>query len=895
MSDYIEHINNVADESLQTFELIEKKAGEKLDQKQGGSAETFATVNTFTSQEATRRLADITERNRQGMLGLQREPAISRVHVVNEDGEEEVFYISRNTVVSLDGWRKMASYHSPIGRLASINVGDEATLEIRGNKQIFEVLEKTKYDPVKADFVWDSRNTVFEREDYGTRRVESLVALRTRPKIDDVEAELDAILLGRDEGRIQEGLGHDVREAMSLRDQPILDSFQDEIFRLPIDSQLLILGPPGTGKTTTLIKRLGQKLDVVNLEEDERRLIQQVSDDALIPHEQSWMMFTPTDLLKHFVKEAFGKEQIPVSDTLIRTWEKHRNELARNVLGVLSSSSSNGSFVLKSEMNILRDDVVENPIAWFEDFRQFHWERVRNQLEQGLVLLEKLQDEDSHVLVDLLRDTLNPDNFRSVGQIYRALNDLEEEIGPFLSSQKAYSDGEIRKCLVQTFNKNRQFLDEMATFVDTLQMEDEPDDEEEFDDDSSDESQGKTSAQLAQQIYSRSIRTLARSKYLGRKISPSSRAARVGEWLAEELPSDEVLLNIGKSIATQNGFRRFVNSSRRYVADVPSSYKVFRKKRNKDGHWYTALAEKPRHIGAIELDVVVLLMLRNSRELLGESFISKHIDAARNTLLKSISGSFRNQVLVDEATDFSPIQLACMESLTHPQTRSFFACGDFNQRITSWGTRGTKQVQWINKNLDTQSIQYVYRQSRKLNHFSVELLRVTGGYLEAHGKLPKHKKHEGVDPVLVEGCSGTQAVAKWLNERIQEVERSVGLGRMPTVAVLVNSEQEVTPLADALNPLLEDISLKAVPCHDGQSLGEGSDVRVFDIQHIKGLEFESVFFVNIDTLAGELPELFGKYLYVGATRAATYFGVTCNNQLPADIEPLRSLFGSAWE
>jgi ABC-type uncharacterized transport system ATPase subunit len=48
-------------------------------------------------------------------------------------------------------------------------------------------------------------------------------------------------------------------DKMGLRSQPLLDQFQDEIFRLPIDSMLAILGAPGTGKTTTLIRRLGQK------------------------------------------------------------------------------------------------------------------------------------------------------------------------------------------------------------------------------------------------------------------------------------------------------------------------------------------------------------------------------------------------------------------------------------------------------------------------------------------------------------------------------------------------------------------------------------------------------------------------------------------------------------
>lgn len=40
---------------------------------------------------------------------------------------------------------------------------------------------------------------------------------------------------------------------MELRDLAILDEYQDEISRLPLDTHLVLLGPPGTGKTTTLI------------------------------------------------------------------------------------------------------------------------------------------------------------------------------------------------------------------------------------------------------------------------------------------------------------------------------------------------------------------------------------------------------------------------------------------------------------------------------------------------------------------------------------------------------------------------------------------------------------------------------------------------------------------
>jgi len=54
----------------------------------------------------------------------------------------------------------------------------------------------------------------------------------------------------------------------------------------------------------------------------------------------------------------------------------------------------------------------------------------------------------------------------------------------------------------------------------------------------------------------------------------------------------------------------------------------------------------------------------------------------------------------------------------------------------------------------------------------------------------------------------------------------------------------------------------------------------FNIRHIKGLEFEAVFFVDMDQTISKYPALFSKYLYVGATRAATYLGMTFRGDAP---------------
>jgi len=137
-------------------------------------------------------------------------------------------------------------------------------------------------------------------------------------------------------------------------------------------------------------------------------------------------------------------------------------------------------------------------------------------------------------------------------------------------------------------------------------------------------------------------------------------------------------------------------------------------------------------------------------------------------------------------------------------------------------------------------------------------------------------------------------LAAWLAERIREVERSVG--RLPSIAVFVDGDHRIDPLVDSVGPILAEHNVRIVGCHDGRVVGYEQEVRVFDIQYIKGLEFEGVFLVATDVLAERLPDLFERYLYVGITRAATFLGVTCNKRLPPALEFVRSFFADAkWD
>ncbi len=887
-----QHIEQVAGEALTQLESIATAARSKLHDGRTLGSDALASINTMTSSSAIQKLDQISQANRDSYQVLAAEPAIARVVVVDEEGEERTYYICRTSPVS--GFPNLASYRAPVGRLASLAIGAEFTLP---NGTVVEVLERAQLRPTALADGWDSRDTVVEAEHFGPLTIESLRALLTEIAGEEVTEDLLGQLLAEEtvKANIIDGVRRSVITKMGLRDQPVLDQYQDEIFRLPLDKRLLILGPPGTGKTTTLIRRLGQKLDTAFLEEGEQRLVEMVGAAQGVAHTNSWLMFTPTELLKQYLKEAFAREGVPASDLRIRTWQDYRRELARNTFGVLRTASGGGTFVLKDGLPCLSVEALDRPIQWFDDFDSWQRTTYVQELHEAAALLRETKAPEVQSLGERLQDILARAGDGALASTFGSLAAELPKVQALVTGLKEASDGKIKAALNLQLNRNRAFLDELARFIDGLQQAQITDADEQDDldaDEEEDTTAPRTGRAAALNAYMQAVRAQARAAASKRTLSKTSRNGKIIEWLGDRALMEADRAEVGASLLVQASARRFVNPVKRYLDGSPKRYRAFRRERQQTGSWYRNEGFEARDIHPLELDIVLLAILRAAGDLISKSNVQRDIDSPAWSSLQPILAHYRNQILVDEATDFSPIQLACMAALAHPRLRSFFACGDFNQRLTTWGARSADDLKWVFADFEIKEITVSYRQSKQLNDLARAMIRAVGG-TEQNVSLPAHVDSAGVAPALLEHAADLPVVVNWLADRIREIERFVG--QLPSTAIFVNTENEVAPVAEALNSALAEHNIQVIACREGQAVGQESNVRVFDIQHIKGLEFEAVFFIGIDQLAALHPALFDKYLYVGTTRAATYLGVTCEGALPPAIEGLRSLFGRHWQ
>ncbi|MBV7259358.1 ATP-binding domain-containing protein [Erythrobacter crassostreae] len=890
-----QHLEDAAKQSLDVFEKISANALSLLSSGGGASLKALASANAFTMQQTAKTLGNIARAQHEASEKLAREPSIARVIAEDEEGNLETFFISRAAAPApfLKGV-SFASYRSPAGRLASLPPGESLNLRRPKSNVVFEVVERALFHPEQLPQGWDSRDTLFQTEAFGPVTVESLRRLFDEAadagKIEDA---LDVLL------REEEALNSIVdkrRKAllkkMGLRDQPILDQFQDKIFRMPINSRAILLGPPGSGKTTTLIKRLGQKVDLEIIKEnepDEYALITRMSGGGE-PHTNSWLMLTPTELLRTYVKEAFGRENIAAPNERVRTWVAHRRDLARDAFPILRTGDGGGPFIMREDEATLLPEAVSGTQDWYTDFDDWQNQRFWSEFVDAADQLTGDADPAIAALGSRLVKAVASARSEPVAQGLFRLVALIAGVRSLLSESRDRSDKTLRKSLNLQVNSDKEFLRNLGHHIESLgEPAGDDADDEDSDSDEDDAPRNQQPLMRIANIYLSTLRSQARAAANGRK--PRGRTAAILAWLGERVLPETDIEPVGRELLLQRALLRFSNPVRQYLRGIPRRYRSFRQVRREEQRWYQAAKAGP-HVHGLEVDLMLLVGLSLTKSMVRDVRLRNLGEDPGLAALDRSAGLLRNQVLVDEATDFSPVQLACMAALAHPAADSFFACGDFNQRITSWGANSVSQLRWVLPDIKVEKIAIAYRQTRQLLEFARAIAAISGEE-PVLAKLPDHVDNEGNAPALATGLHDQSKLVRWLAARILEIEAAVQPNPLPTIAVLVNNRELGKPVAETLDRELEARNLRAIDCTDGRTISEANEVGIFDVNDIKGLEFEAVFFLAIDRLADE-QDLYARFLYVGATRAATYLGITCEGDLPESLTLLENMFIESW-
>ena len=116
--------------------------------------------------------------------------------------------------------------------------------------------------------------------------------------------------------------------------------------------------------------------------------------------------------------------------------------------------------------------------------------------------------------------------------------------------------------------------------------------------------------------------------------------------------------------------------------------------------------------------------------------------------------------------------------------------------------------------------------------------------------------------------------AEWIAKRIIEVYKTYDES-MPSVAIFVGDDVNIKELVDLINDQDYLNGIQIYDCSENRTAPNTKAVRVFRISEVKGMEFEVVFFYDIDTALEYCSlDIMRRYLYVGVSRATTHLAAT---------------------
>lgn len=676
---------------------------------------------------------------------------------------------------------------------------------------------------------------------------------------------------------------------LSLRDQHFLDIAQEDAKRSHLYDgvPVVIEGGPGTGKTTTMIQRLKFLISPQSLEEYNAPLseAQIIALTDVNVRDRNWLYFSPTDKLLYYLQANMRGEYLNANEDNTTTLENFRHKML--MAYKLRKPESDGPFKLykiksAEEQTLIID--AQKAIKSFESFcisnissillnayklktSDFSWHELALSIKAYCKKAENIKDIDA--LIRLL-NSLYDNERRTVATVEMQLND---ELGKnaLIVKNKIDEDEETKANVISLFERWRQ---------ETIIAQDDEVDEDSMDE-AEDEEEDLAAVSYDTKLYQQ-IKPILKKIGLKKYDSKQKLTKRQNELfgLIEPYIGSISTEEIGElSWFTKNYafFCRGVESN--LLNQIPRLYKLFRKKQIEIGNkaFNTRLLERiqkkdgGKRLHPEELELIVgfinnmLLGIYKKSQVRFKGMNNKYVEAYKENV-KPVIG-------IDEATDYSEIDYYFMTSFHHYDYSSITLCGDIMQGLNDNGIKNWNQLkEFVLPNLSIVELKTSYRQLPTLLDMTQQMYIDDRG-VEAPYSTKKIRSDSEPAPICFVSDDEDEK-AEWIAKRIIEVYKSYN-ETMPSVAIFVGDSVDIRNLVDLINDQDYLNGIQIYDCSENRTAPSTKAVRVFRLSEVKGMEFEVVFFYDIDTALSECSsDIMRRYLYVGASRATTHLAAT---------------------
>ena len=316
---------------------------------------------------------------------------------------------------------------------------------------------------------------------------------------------------------------------------------------------------------------------------------------------------------------------------------------------------------------------------------------------------------------------------------------------------------------------------------------------------------------------------------------------------------------------------------------IPRLYKLFRKKQIEiaNNAFNIQLLEKiqkkdsGKRLHPEELELIIGFV---NNMLLG-IYKKSHVrfNGMKNKYVEAYKENVKPVIGIDEATDYSLIDYYFMASFRHYEYSTLTLCGDIMQGLNDNGISSWDQLKdFVLPNLELFELKTSYRQLPSLLDMSKQMYYDDMG-VEAPYTTKKVRSENEPAPICIISDDEDEKT-EWMAKRIIEVYQTYEQS-MPSVAIFVGDDVDISNLVDLINDQDYLNGIKIYDCSENRTAPSTKAVRVFRLSEVKGMEFEVVFFYDIDTaLSGCSSDIMRRYLYVGASRATTHLAATFTSE-----------------